>query len=64
MAKRLEEQQAKNRNFLGHYDELWDNGPRCMHNVPVHKVTKECAWPIGHCYEVPQPTDKERKIRK
>jgi len=64
MAKKLEQRQARDRNFLGHYEELWDNGPRCTHNVPVHKVTKECAWPIAHCYEVPKPTDQERKLRK
>lgn len=64
IAKRIEKQQMMNRNNLGHYEELWDYGPRCMHNVPLSKYTKQCAWPIGHCYDTPQPTDAERKITK
>ncbi len=64
MAKKKEERQARDRNLYGHYDQLWDEGPRCMHNVPVDKVTKECAWPVAHCYEVAKPTDQERKVVK
>jgi len=64
MEKRHEAQQALSRNNNGHYTELWDLGPRCIHNVPLSKYTKECAWPIAHCYETPMPTDEERKIKK
>lgn len=61
--KRIEKlQQQRNRD--GHYVDLWDEAPyRCIHNVPPDKHTKECAWPIAHCYEIPKPTDNERKIR-
>jgi hypothetical protein len=49
----------------GHHVMLWDAAPyTCIHGVKPHKVTKQCAWPIAHDSEIPEPTDDQRWFRK
>ena len=48
----------------GHHVMLFDASPWvCMHGVKPHKITKVCAWPIGHAEGTPEPTDEQRRIR-
>lgn len=48
----------------GHDVMLFDASPWvCMHGVKPHKITKLCAWPIGHDAGTPEPTEEQRRIR-
>ena len=48
----------------GHHVMLFDASPWvCMHGVKPHKITKVCAWPIGHAEGTPEPTEEQRRIR-
>lgn len=50
----------------GHHVMLFDAAKyTCIHDVKPHKVTHECAYPIGHdtTYWTMPPTAEERKIR-
>lgn len=48
----------------GHHAMLWDAATyTCIHGVKPHKITKVCAWPIGHAEGTPEPTEEQRRIR-
>lgn len=51
----------------GHHVMLWDAATyTCIHGVKPHKVTLECAWPIGHDLKLwpdpPQAVDRLTKV--